>query len=592
MTEQSFGPHIRKAYTYRELPTGAVSIGVHGDVINTGTWRTLKPAFRTKTAPCNEACPAGVDIRGFISLMKSGLFEEAYQLYVEENPFPGVCGRVCFHPCEASCNRKEFDEPVGINALERFLSDFAAGTREKERVNGGRVAVIGSGPGGLACSYHLKKLGHHVTVFEASDLIGGLLRTGIPSYRLPPDVVEREVERIRDLGVEFVTGHRITKEGWSALKAFDAILLAHGAWDRPSLPFASGPLPEGSVINGLDLLRAVKRGEAVALGQRVVVIGGGNTAVDAARVSLRLGASATMVYRRSREEMPAFPSEVGEAIDEGVRITFMTSPVGIEKKESGLRIRCLKNRPGNADRSGRPIPVPVEGSDFYVDADTAVLAIGEIPDLSFLPQEVDVSQQLVRVGEMGSTSAEGIFACGDLLDQPRSVAHAIGSGKKAAVGIDCYLRGKSREGLLARLKIGEKGGVSFKSYVSGSPATDSRKVVHFEDLNPSYFPYKRRFLRPKRPKPKRPKPKRPSPGQNGFEEIYGNLSGEAALGEAHRCFSCGFCYQCDNCYLLCPDGSVSPQDGSMNAVNYDYCKGCGICANECPVGIITMEKEE
>ncbi len=583
MTEESFGPHIGKAYTYRELPIGASSIGVHEDVIKTGSWRTFKPAFRSKTPPCSEACPAGVDVRGFVSLMKSGLFEEAYQLYVEENPFPGVCGRVCFHPCEGSCNRKDFDEPVGINSLERFLADFAAGTRENGTKSGSKVAVIGSGPGGLTCSYHLRRLGHHVTVFEASDLIGGLLRTGIPSYRLPPDIVETEVRRIRELGVEFVTNHRVTKENWSTLKAFDAILLAHGAWDRPSLPFASGAISEGSVINGLDLLRAVKRGEPIPLGPRVVVMGGGNTAVDAARASLRLGASVTMVYRRSREEMPAFRGEVEDAMDEGVSITFMTSPVGLENRESALRIRCLKNRLGSADKSGRPIPVPVEGSDFYVDADTVVLAIGEIPDLSFLPQEVSVSQQLVRVGELGSTSVQGVFACGDLIDQPRSVAHAIGSGKKAAVAIDCYLRGKSREGLLERLEIGEKGSVSFKRYASSLPMSDSRKVVHFEDLNPSYFPYKRRFLRPKRP----------GPGQNDFAEIYGNLPREAALGEAHRCFSCGFCYQCDNCYLLCPDGSVLAEEGgSMNTVNYDYCKGCGICANECPVGIISMEKEE
>ena len=583
MTEGAFGPHIRKAYTYRELPIGACSIGIHADVIKTGSWRTIKPVFRIKTPPCNEACPAGVDIRGFISLMKSGQFEDAYQLYVEENPFPGVCGRVCFHPCEESCNRKDFDESVGINALERFLADFQIPIEKDRAPSGKQVALIGSGPGGLSCSYYLAKLGHRVTVFEALPLIGGLLRAGIPSYRLPSDIVQKEIGRLEELGIQFVTNHRVTKETWRTLEVFDAILLAHGAWDRPSFPFASGTIPEGSVINGLDLLKAVKLRETVSLGERVVIIGGGNTAVDAARVSLRLGASVTIVYRRSREEMPAFRAEVDEALDEGVKILFMTSPAGFQKDESGVRIRCLRNRLSEADESGRPAPIPIEGSDSYIGADTVVSAIGEISDLSFLPPEIEIVHQLVRVNDMCSTGAKGVFACGDLIDQPRSVAHAIGSGKKAAIAIDCHLQGKSKEGLLERLKIGGKGSVSFKRYVSGSSMSDSREVVHFEDLNPSYFPYKRRFLRPKRR----------SLGQNDFEELYGNLPKEMALGEAHRCFSCGFCYQCDNCYLLCPDGSVLLQQdgGSMNTVNYDYCKGCGICANECPVGIISMERE-
>jgi 2-oxoacid:acceptor oxidoreductase delta subunit (pyruvate/2-ketoisovalerate family) len=212
-----------------------------------------------------------------------------------------------------------------------------------------------------------------------------------------------------------------------------------------------------------------------------------------------------------------------------------------------------------------------------------VSAIGEISDLSFLPPEIEIVHQLVRVNDICSTGARGVFACGDLIGQPRSVAHAIGSGKKAAIAIDCHLQGKSKEGLLERLQIGGKGSVSFKRYVSGSSMSDSQEVVHFEDLNPSYFPYKRRFLRPKRR----------SFGENDFKELYSTLPKEMALGEAHRCFSCGFCYQCDNCYLLCPDGSVLLQQdgGSMNTVNYDYCKGCGICSNECPVGIISMERE-
>jgi len=580
--EKAFGPHLKESLTYRQLPIGAVSIGIHDDVIKTGSWRTLRPIFKTKTPPCSEACPAGVDVRGFMSLIKQGLFKEAHALYMEENPFPSICGRVCDHPCQEACNRKAFDQAVGINALERFLADFESPLEEIQPLSGKGVAIVGSGPAGMTCAYYLAKLGHQVTVFEALDVIGGLLRTGIPDYRLPLGIVEKEVQKLKGMTVEFRTKHRVCKENWKELETYDAILLAYGASEPLPLPLDSSIHQDNRILTGLDFLKTVKTGGNVPLGRRVAVIGGGNTAVDAARVSLRLGASPTIIYRRSRMEMPAFEDEIEEALEEGVHILFLTSPITFEKGEGGLNIQCIKNRMGEPDEGGRPMPFPVEGTGFFVETDNIIMAVGEISDLSFLPQGIESLNQTVHVNEIGATSKAGIFACGDLTDEPRSVAQAIGSGKKAAIAIDCYLKGNAHEGVVSALTIGEKGGVSFKGYLEGISSYGSQTVVRYEDLNPDYFEHCEPYARPKLPKEAR----------TGFLEIQGNISKEDALGEAGRCLSCGMCDHCHNCYLLCPDGSVHMEkEHVLNRIDYEYCKGCGICENECPVGIIEMEVE-
>ena len=333
--------------------------------------------------------------------MKQGLFQEAHSLYIEENPFPAICGRVCFHPCEGACNRKDFDQAVGINALERFLAEFDTPIPKVYSKSGRRVAVVGAGPAGMSCSYYLARLGHSVTVFESLEVIGGLIRTVIPNYRLPIEVVEKEVEKLKDLGIEFKTKHQINKGTWKDIKEFGAILLANGASEPLSLPTVSTHRTDQSVLLGLVFLKDVKRGKTVSLGQRVVVIGGGNTAIDTARVSLRLGASPTIIYRRSMAEMPAFKNEIEDALEEGIQILFLTTPTGLEEGKSGLKIKCLKNRLAEIDKSGRPQPIPIDGSDFYIEADNIISAIGEVSDFSFLPEGIKVYNQSVDVDEMG-----------------------------------------------------------------------------------------------------------------------------------------------------------------------------------------------
>ena len=568
-----------------EMPMISVSFG-NMEWNKTGAWRAQRPFYEDKTPPCSAACPAGNDIVAFIQKITEGDFEGAWSLIKEENPFPGICGRVCFHPCESKCNRGAYDEPVAIHALERFVSDYASTLNKKtERVPGarkGKVAVIGSGPAGMGCAYHLAKLHYEVTVFESSPSAGGMLRMGIPSYRLPKGVLDREISTIQALGVEIRTGIPFgEKLGLDDLKDYQATFIATGAHRGRGLNI---PGEKGkSVFNGLDLLRKINVGHRGKLGDKVSIIGGGNTAIDVARSVIRLGKKATILYRRSKEEMPAFEDEILEAIEEGVKIRYLVNPVRIQQKDDMKRLECLRMELGEKDESGRRKPVAVPDSNFFIEADTVIVAAGEEIEVSFLPKGIEKKDGIVLTQRDGNAGVKGIFAGGDLTSTQRTVAHAIGSGKKAALAIDCYLQGKNAEEAIGQILIGEGPSLTIFRHLHPEERPMNPHVVAFEELNTDYFETSKRHREQRGLARKRIK---------GFEEVTSTLTEKIALKEAERCFSCGTCNGCENCYVFCPDASIVKVEEILSRqVDYDFCKGCGICFSECPRGAISLKEE-
>lgn len=572
-----------------DLPIHAISVGSM-TWNKTGTWRYLRPRFENKISPCNEGCPAGQDIEGAMVLIGKGKFVEAWELFKEENPLPGVCGRVCYHPCETACNRGQFDEAISINALERFMADYAAkhgkrvgqkGAKKKEK-----VAVIGSGPAGLTCAYHLARMGYSVKIFEALSVLGGMLRVGIPEYRLPKRVLEEEIDQILELGVTAELNCRIGKEAWERdLKEYSALFLATGSHVSKSLGIPGEELD--GIMSGVDFLKDINLGKPVRIGKRVVVIGGGNTAFDAARTALRLGARPMILYRRTREEMPAFPGEIQEAEEEGIEISYLVSPIRLIPENGRVaKLECVKNRLGPPDEDGRRMPVAIKDSNFLIEVDQIISAIGEEADLSFVPDTVGMKESVLLTDERGATKIQGVFAGGDITQQPRTVVHAIGSGKRAAIFIDAFLQKKNWETFFEAIRIGERGTFSMRRYLQEESERSpiGNRTVQFKDLNLDYFEIKKRAKTPKLKANKR---------IASFDEVNLGYPEEVAIEEAKRCFNCGVCNLCDNCYIFCPDFAILKQgEDQPNRIDYDHCKGCGICVEECPRNAMVMEEEK
>ena len=553
------------------------------EITQTGKWGFQKPETVFMTAPCQEACPAGINIPQFLTFANEGLYGEALLTILKESPFPGICGRVCFHPCELSCNRAQYDESVSIHAMERYVSDATSNEMiellPSAAGNSNKVAVVGAGPAGLSCAYFLSFLGHHVTIFEARKEPGGVMRWGIPEYRLPKSILKREIQRILSLPIGMRAGIKIGRDiPFDELSRFDAIFLSPGAGISAPLSIQGEKL--GQAWKGGEFLERINSKEKIKLGKETVVIGGGNTAMDVARSALRLGSRVTVAYRRTRDEMPAIKEEIEEAEGEGVEFKFLIQPAKVSllgNKRLAVKFQCMKlSRP---DQGGRPKPVPVKGKFITVKTDHLITAVGEQVDLSWLPEE------LIKSGLIEKNPSPKIFAGGDAVDQPRTIVMAIGAGKRAAISIDSFLRGNDEDSILSKIRVGSKGSLSMEAYLQGRENGDwpeAKRVVPYEKINTLFFePSKRARVR-KRNRNRVLK---------SFSEANLGYSAKGAKFSASRCFSCGTCNYCYNCYYFCPEGviSVDPSQGARR-VDFDHCKGCGTCAKACPRSVVEMRE--
>jgi 2-oxoacid:acceptor oxidoreductase delta subunit (pyruvate/2-ketoisovalerate family) len=556
----------------------------------TGSWRYLRPHYENKTPPCSAGCPAGTDIEGCLRLLAEGKIDRAMALIKMENPLPRICGRVCFHPCEIVCNRGEYDRPIAINTLERFIAEVITKRTPKIRKpkirRQERVAVIGAGPAGLSCAYHLTRLGYPVEVFEAFPQAGGMLRVGIPAFRLPREVLDAEVGEMLAMGIEIKTGVRLGDNlSWRDLKGFKAIFLGTGAHVSRNLAIPGEDFP--GVYRGLEFLARLNNGEKISLGKRVAIIGGGNTAIDAARSVLRLHSEPHILYRRTRREMPAFGEEIIEAEREGIEFSFLTAPTRILTHANRVKgIECMRMMLGEPDESGRRRPIPVKDSNFIIEVDNVVAALGEEADLSYLDRDIKIVRGLITTDTWQRTSKIRVFAGGDNTSLQRTVIDAIAAGKKAALAIDCFIQERDLEAMWPEMLIGTNGVFSMQQYLNtkGRPKAHSPGVVTFSQLNPDYFAPAERIKRPALALEER---------QYNFTEVNKTIPKEVACREAERCFHCGVCNNCENCYLYCPEGAIYPQKTTPGyQIDYDYCKGCGVCVEECPRNALALEEEE
>ncbi len=530
----------------------AITLSVDSSLANhTGSWRVEKPEYVHRMPPCNNACPAGENIQNWLYIAEDGSYESAWRALIQENPFPAIMGRVCYHPCQDVCNRSFLDEAVGINSVERFLGDHAL---EKgwvipapEKESGFKVLIIGAGPAGLSAAYHLRRLGHDVTVRDATHAPGGMMRYGIPKYRLPREILDAEIDRIKNMGIKFEMNTRVDDVHTAMDEGFDAVFMAIGAQlsKRAYIPASEA----ARILDAIKVLHDVEDGNQPLLGRKVVVYGGGNTAMDVARTAKRLGAEeAVIVYRRTRDKAPANDLEITEALEEGILVKWLSTVNHVGQHE--LRIEKME-----LDESGFPQPT---GEFETLEADSLILALGQEVDFSLLGNsaDLDVADGTMSVDATMMTSHPGIFAGGDMVPADRTVTTGVGHGKKAARNIDAWLRSTAYENV------------------------KNTDVVTYEQLNSWYYTDAPHVVRERLEATRRAK---------DFSEVVKGLDESNALYEARRCMSCGNCFECDNCFGVCPDNAIIKLGpGKGFEINLDYCKGCGICVSECPSSSIVM----
>ena len=550
--------------TATELPTPrvrteesapwAVTLNVGSSLANeTGSWRTERPVYVHMLPPCNKACPAGENVQAWLYHAEEGDYEAAWREIMVNNPLPATMGRVCYHPCQTVCNRGQVDEAVGINAIERFLGDKAIEQGWNVSVDaapsGKHVLVVGAGPSGLSAAYHLRRLGHEVTVKDAGPMAGGMMRFGIPKYRLPREVLDAEIKRIEDLGVRFEFNSKVENVD-DVADDFDAVFLAVGAHIGRHADIPAGG--SAKVMDAVQLLADMEGEDKPMLGRRVVIYGGGNTAIDAARTAKRLGAEeAVIVYRRNRDRMPAHDSEVTEAEEEGIMMRWLSTIKHID----GGKLTVEKME---LDENGFPQPT---GEFEELGADSVVMALGQESDLGLVERarDIEIEKGVVQVDGQMMTGRRGVFAGGDMVPSERTVTVAIGHGKKAARYIDAFLHDTEYH----------------KPPVTGDATYDRLTNWYYADA-------------PHRVRAKIESARRSST----FDEVVQGLDQDSALFEARRCMSCGNCFGCDNCFGVCPDNAIKKIKPGEYEFKYDYCKGCGICVEECPCGSIMMVPEE
>lgn len=521
----------------------------------TGPVRTKRPEYVDYFPPCNKACPAGENIQSWLSFAQSGDFFEAWKRLTEENPMPAIHGRVCYHPCETSCNRDALDSSVSIHAVERFLGDLAIAEKWQfptpSVTTAKRVLVIGAGPSGLSAAYHLARLGHAVSIFEAGPIAGGMMNFGIPAYRLPRNILRAEIDRIEQLGVEIKLNYKVTdviaeKESGK----FDAVFIAIGAHigKKTSIPAREA----GKILDAVSFLKDVELGKEPKIGRRVAIYGGGNTAMDAARTAKRLGAEeALIIYRRDRDHMPAHDFEADEALSEGVKIHWLRTIKNLDSTSITVERMNIVD--------GRPVGT---GEFETLEADSVILALGQDTETDFLKGIDGITFKddgTVVVDETMMTGHAGIFAGGDMVPSERTVTIATGHGKKAARSIDAWLGGGRYE------------------------KTPNNPLVQIEKLHVWY-----RTFAP-------PKPQThlaPDEAAASFDEIVAGYTPKEAQYESQRCLSCGNCFECDGCFGACPeDAIIKLGKGKRYEYNYELCTGCGVCAEQCPCHAIGMKEE-